>query len=466
VDLEPGSFRDRAGRIFYSNGGVYRALSARALAEWRALQGTRFFPRLVAEGKVIATQEAETAEAPDGEWAGTLKHERVPFVSYPYEWCFGMLRDAALLQLELLQAALAEGVTLKDATPYNVQWRGSRPVFIDVLSFRRLEPGEPWVGYRQFCQLFLYPLLLQSYKGIPFQPWLRGHIDGIEPRSIRRVFSARDLLRPGVLVDVVLHALSQERFDQSTSMNVRRELSSAGFGRELVIRNVKRLTRIVRGLPAPAALSPWSGYAESNSYDGADQAEKERFVSRVLAARRCRRWRIVWDLGANTGRYARLAVPNAEVVVALDADCASVERLYQAARAAGATSPLALVWDLADPSPGQGWRERERQDLLSRGRPQLALCLALIHHIVIGANVRLGDFVDWLADLAPHVVLEFVPRDDPMVERLLRHREERYEDYDLVPFERAVADAFQVLERSELPSGRRILYSLRSRRTT
>jgi len=224
---------------------------------------------------------------------------------------------------------------------------------------------------------------------------------------------------------------------------------------------VRRLTRIVRGLPAPSTVSPWSGYAESNSYDDADRAEKEDFVARVLAARR---WGLVWDLGANTGRFARLAVPHAEVVVALDADHASVERVYQTARETAATNPLALVYDLADPSPRQGWRERERQDLRSRGRPDLALCLALIHHVVIGANVRLHDFVDWLADLAPHVVLEFVLRADPMVERLLRHREETYEDYDLVPFERALEAAFDIQERRELPSGRRILYSARSRR--
>jgi hypothetical protein len=461
MDFEPGSFRDRAGRIFYSGGDVYRGLSPRALAEWRTLRSADFFRRLTAEGKIIGTEEVEPPDAPEGGWAGVLRHDRVPFVSYPYEWCFGMLRDAALLQLKLLQAALAEGMTLKDASPYNVQWRGSVPVFIDVLSFRRLEPGDPWVGYRQFCQLFLYPLMLQAYKRIPFQPWLRGHIDGIEPRAIRGVFSARDLLRPGVLVDVRLHALSQDRFDQTTSMNVRQELSKAGFRKELVIRNVTRMTRIVRGLPAPDTASTWSGYAESNSYDDDDRAEKERFVAQVLAARR---WRLVWDLGANTGRYARLAGLHAEVVVALDADCASVERLYQTGRETAATNPLALVYDLADPSPRQGWRESERKDLLSRGRPELALCLALIHHIVIGANVRLHDFVDWLADLSPRVVLEFVLRGDPMVERLLRHREETYEDYDLPPFEQALEAAFEILERRELPSGRRILYSLRSRR--
>ncbi len=345
VNYEPGSFRDRAGRIFYAGDEVYRALSPKALVEWQALQGATFFRRLMADGKLIATQEASLVDAPEGEWVAVLRHERIPFVSYPYEWCFGMLRDAALLQLELLLAALAEGMTLKDATPYNVQWRGSQPVFIDTLSFRRLEPGEPWVGYRQFCQLFLYPLLMQAYKGIPFQPLLRGRIEGIEPRTIRRAFSVRDMLRPGVFVDVLLHALSQDRFDQSTSVNVRRELRSAGFSKELVVRNVQRLTRVVRGLPAPPSSSPWSGYAQSNSYDDADREEKERFVGRALGTRR---WRLVWDLGANTGWYSRLAVAHAETVVALDVDHASVERLYQTTRETSATNPIALVYDVAD----------------------------------------------------------------------------------------------------------------------
>src|SRR4051794_26031589 len=194
---EPASFRDPEARVVYSpEGEVLRELSPRAQEDWAALERARFFRRALEEGRIVATEEI----AP-----GLLRHERVPFVSYPYEWPFSMLRDAALLQLELGRRALTADLTLKDASAYNVQWRGASPVFIDVGSFERLRPGEPWAGYRQFCMLFLYPLMLQAYKGLPYHAWLRGSLDGIAPSEARAVMSARDRLRRGVLTHVVLH---------------------------------------------------------------------------------------------------------------------------------------------------------------------------------------------------------------------------------------------------------------------
>ncbi len=170
----PGSFRDPESTVFADETGVVRALSERALADWNALAATAFFPRLAAEGKVVATErlgDDAAAGSVGGDWAGALRHETIPFVSYPYEWTFTMLRDAALLELELLTAALDEDFVLKDGSAYNVQWRGAQPVFIDVGSFEPLGPGEPWAGYRQFCMLFLYPLLVHALVGVPFHPW-------------------------------------------------------------------------------------------------------------------------------------------------------------------------------------------------------------------------------------------------------------------------------------------------------
>ncbi len=184
IQLEPGSFRDRHGRIVYHQDKVLRCLSESATAHWVTLKSKRFFQDAVAGGRLVATTEAEvdvgSFDLPNIEhWHTVLEHERIPFVSYPYEWPFGMLKEAALLQLQLLEAALGEDMILKDATAYNVQWRGVQPVFIDIPSFEVLEPGAAWVGYRQFCQLFLFPLMLQAYRQVPFQPLLRGMVDGI-----------------------------------------------------------------------------------------------------------------------------------------------------------------------------------------------------------------------------------------------------------------------------------------------
>lgn len=465
MELEPGSFRDRTGRIVYAGEEVYRVLTPPALADWEGVSGKAFFGRGLRDGRIIPTERVEPG--PDhplpagGPWAALLRHQRIPFVSYPYEWCFGMLRDAALLQLELLEAALAEEATIKDASSFNVQWIGARPVFIDVLSFRPLQPGEPWLGYRQFCELFLYPLLLEAYRGVPFQPWLRGRIDGIPPRDARRLFSLRDLFRPGVLAHVWLHARSEETWEEASG-NIRRELAAAGFRKELILANVRGLARLIRRLEPPRRESAWSRYGTEHGYEREDREEKERFVREAVGTRR---WRLVWDLGANTGDFSRIAAENAEYVVSFDADRLAVERTYEAGRrAGGAANVLPLVCDLADPSPSQGWRGQERKDLPARGRPELILCLALVHHLVIGANIRLPDFLDWLRRLGPFLVIELVDREDPMVQRLLRHRDrELYDDYDRSRFETELAAGFEILQRRELAGGRRILYFAKAR---
>jgi hypothetical protein len=229
--VDPGSFRDWDSRVFYDNGRVLRALSERGLADWRAVSGAPFFAEAVRAGKLVPTTQVDGAALPEPLRAGAaavLEHERIPVVSYPYEWPFAMLRDAALLELDLLARAIADDVTMKDASSYNVQWRGAKPVFVDVGSFERLEPGEPWQGYRQFCMLFLNPLLLQAYKGIAFQPWLRGSVRGISPAEARRALSFRDLFRPGVLTNVALHARLERRHGES-DRDVKRELRQAGF---------------------------------------------------------------------------------------------------------------------------------------------------------------------------------------------------------------------------------------------
>lgn len=457
---DPGSFRDWDSRVYALDGRVLRALGPDGLDGWRALAGSELFAAAVAEGKLVATEEVDERLPEEAGAAAVLEHERIPFVSYPYEWSFSMLRDAALLQLELVRRALDEDLTLKDASPYNVQWRGTSPVFIDVGSFERLREGEPWQGYRQFCLLFLNPLLLQAYTGAPFQPWLRGSLDGIHPDELRGVLSGRHRLRPGVLAHVVLHARLERRHGDG-ERDVKAELARAGFRKELVAANVRRLEKLVRRLRWEPGPTTWSDYGATTSYTEDDAARKESFV-REVAARRRRG--LVWDVGANEGRHARIAAEHADTVVAFDADAAVVDRLYRELAAEGATRILPLVGDVTDPSPGLGWRGRERLPLEERGRPELTLCLALLHHVSIAGNVPVTAFLDWLADLRTEIVLELPTRDDPRVAALLaRKRPGAHPDYDREPFERALAERFEVERSLELAGATRILYAARPR---
>ena len=465
--LEPGSFRDPDSRIFYTADGVFRALSEQGLSDFRALESTRLFERFTGEGRLVRTEALDgSSEVPDAltrECAGVLRHERIPFVSYPYEWPFSMLKDAALLQLDLLLAALDEDVVLKDSSPYNVQFRGAAPVFVDVGSFERLKEGEPWVGYRQFCMLFLYPLLLQALKDVPYHPWLRGSIDGISPAQIRSLMSFRDRFRRGLTSHVFLHARLEHRH-AARGGEVKRELRAAGFKKELIVANVRKMRKLVGRLDWSPPAGVWTEYGEKNSYTDEDAERKSEFVRR--AATEGGPFGLAWDIGCNNGRYSQIAAEGASYVVAVDADQGPVELLYRELREAGSESILPLTMNLADPSPNLGWRGLERKAMPERGRPNLILALALVHHVAISANVPVREFVDWLAALGSSLVIEFPTREDAMVRQLLApKREGLHPDYELGFFERCLADAFDVERRERLASGTRVLYFARPKGT-
>ena len=445
--------------MYYADDGtVLRGLTAEALEDFRQVASTAFFRRAIAEGRIVETELLESAPAGLERQAATLRHERIPFVSYPYEWPFAMLREAALLQLDLLLDALDEDVILKDGSSYNVQWKGATPVFVDVGSLEPMRPGEAWAGYRQFCMLNLYPLLLQAYKGVPFNARLRGSLEGIPPAEMRNLFSLRDVTRPGVFTHVRLHGSLEQRLAAS-ERNVRAELREAGFGKDLVRSNVERLHRLVRRLEPASTTSAWARYGPTTTYEEADAERKAEFVRNAASAGR---HRLVWDLGAGHGRYTRIAAEHADYAIALDADPAVVDRLFRSLAAEGGGSILSLVADLADPPPALGWRGRERVRLEERGRPDLVLCLALVHHLALSANVPLAELVAWLRSLDATLVVEFVAPEDPMAKRLLDRKPARLPAaYDRPTFERLLGEAFAIERTEELASGARVLYLCR-----
>jgi SAM-dependent methyltransferase len=453
--IEPGSFRDPESRVFYAGDEIYRALSKEGLEDFDALAESG----LLEDPRIVRTERADGAPAAAGmlptETAGVLKHELIPFVSYPYEWTFSMLKDAALLQLDLLLAALDRDLILKDSSPYNVQFKGGRPVFVDVGSFERVREGEPWVGYRQFCMLYLYPLLLQAAKGVPFQPWLRGSIDGITPAQMRGLMSFRDRFRRGLTTNVFLHARLEERYGDRAK-EVKRDVEKAGFNKQILVANVRKMRKLVSRLSWDPPPGVWTAYGERNTYSDADARRKDEFVREVATSRQ---WRLAWDIGCNNGRYSRIAAEGARYVVSFDADQGPVELLYRELRDQGDERILPLTINLADPSPGLGWREAERKSMPDRGRPDLVLALALVHHVAIGANVPVKEFLDWLAGLGAALVIEFPTREDPMVDKLLApKREGLHPDYELDFFERALQEAFLIERKERLESGTRILY--------
>ena len=455
--VNAGSYRDRDGRVYQCQDRVFRGLSAAALYNYQQLIEQPFYQKLTAAGKIIGTQKLRTEENPlpddvKTQWKGFIEHDPVPVISYPYEWSFSMLKDAANLQLHLVERAISNDFTLKDATPYNIQFINRKPVFIDIPSFEPLKQGEPWAGYRQFCEMFLFPLLLQAYKQCNFQPFMRAAINGIDVQTAAALFNFRDRFRKGVMSHVWLQSKLDRRYGGS-SENVRSSLKSAGFNRELILVNVSKLQKLIKELSWEPKGSEWGDYTKFHNYSDDDHQRKENFVRDAIRAESPE---IVWDIGCNTGQFSRIAAALCGQVVATDIDHVAVERLYLDEETPDNILPL--VQNLADPSPNWGWRNRERSDLQSRSRPDLVLCLALIHHVVITANIPLPEFIDWLAQLTDKLVIEYVSRKDDKVQTLLRNKEDKYQDYSRESLEASLNRHFRIHKQQNVNNGDRTLY--------
>ena len=471
---DPGSFKDPSGRVYLvadnaadapdaSGTRILRGLDEHAAAVMTRLLAEPFFQTMMRDDKVVATSQLNR-DHPSAQrivkqgWHSVLEHAPVAFISMPYEWCFSMLKDAALLTLHLLAQSIGNDWILKDATPFNIQYRGARPVFIDVPSFQPRAAFDYWRGYRQFSAMFLTPLLLDAHQGIAFQPLLRSRLEGIAPLEAINYFHGWRLMKRGVLAHVWLPARAEQR-----ALRI-------GIGKGNGDTNSKRrqpgvalpalvdsLSRLITGLRHQPVRSDWSQYTQTHSYNAESYAQKKDFVERHAAAARPQ---LAWDLGANTGEFARLVAAHARTVIAADSDHDSIERLYQSLRAHGPDNITPLVMDLANPSPDQGWAGAERPAFAHRRRPDFILCLALLHHLRLTANIPLSLITHWLRSLNATIILEWISRDDTMFRALLANKSDDYADYTPANFHAELGRHFTIEERLPLKNGTRELFLL------
>ena len=367
-----------------------------------------------------------------------------------------MLRDAALLTLETQSVAASAGFTLRDATAFNVQFRDTRPILIDTLSFERAEPGAPWIAYRQFCEQFLAPLALMAHRDVRLGLMLRDHIDGIPLDLAARLLPSRTRLNLGLGAHVHAHSRAQRRFaDEGAEAATSARKTTVSPLRQRAL--IDSLQRTIGKLDWEPAGTEWADYAENTSYDDTATTAKESLVRRFLDAAG---GEVVWDLGANTGRYSRIAADLGRRVVAWDVDPAATERHYRSIKRDGTTSILPLLLDLANPSPGLGWAGRERRSLSERSNADTLLALALVHHLAIGRNVPMSAISAYFASLARNLVIEFVPKGDPMVRKLLATREDVFVDYSVEGFAAAFAADWEVADEAPIAGTARTLFRL------
>lgn len=465
---DAGSFRDPCGRVVVTPQRVLRHLSAEGLKQWDAVERSSVRPPrmgeplLVGDTRLIPTRRLDSIDpdwptaSPASSPAAILEHERLPWISYPYEWSYGMLLASARLHLELLHDAISQGMILRDSTPFNVQFRGTRPVLIDVLSLGPFQPGQAWDGYRQFCETMLFPLLLSSWKGVNFRTLFRGRIEGIPVGECRRMLGWRDVLRRGMFK----HVLVQDWLGHQSAMSPSEPTLAGADLRPVVERNLRGLSRMLDSLRPPRSESHWINYDTVRPhYSADDQVLKDRFVARALSSGHLTSGnrRLVWDLGCNTGRFSRMAAEHADCVVALDSDPACIEQLYQQLVTEKNGTIIPAVVDIADPPGGLGWRNRERKAFFERGRPDTILALAVIHHLVFRHAIPLEDVIDWLTVLSTEVIFEFVGPDDVMVGELMRQRRQVHGGYSLERFEARLSRTHRIISRQSLCEGRRTL---------
>ncbi len=459
VERVPGSYRDPAGFVYRRDGTIFRQIDETFAPEWDHFLDSGLYHRLVESSVVIRHEDADVGLAAEPPAYRVIRPEPIDVISFPYEWSFSQLQDAALLTLRAQALALEAGMTLRDASAYNVQFQRGRPLLIDSLSFQRTEAGRPWIAYRQFCEHFLAPLALMARVDIRLGGLLRDHLEGIPLDLAARLLPGRTRISFGLGPHIHLHARAQRQHADDNAGP--QEDTTASMSPKRLATLIESLRDTVSGLSWEPAGTAWADYADNTSYDDEATAAKLAAVGDALAVIGGAR---AWDLGANTGRYSRVAADAGYRVVALDIDPAAVERGYRAIRADGREDILPLLADITDPSPALGWGSAERAGLLERIETDVILALALVHHLAIGSNVPLPMIASLFARLAPDAIVEFVPKADAMVQRLLAFREDVFADYTIEGFRDAFAPFFELVTETPIVGSARTVFHFRRRR--
>lgn len=413
--IEPGSFRDPDTRVFYESGRVLRGLGGRAAAADTIARDAGLMDRLVGRGLFIENWVVEDVDPPPGAPAEVIvESRRLPLVSYSSEWSFDMLREAALVTLEANLIALESGFILKDASAFNVLFDGEAPRVIDVSSIEAFGESGIWTAYGQFCDHFLSPLMLEAYAGMTYQEVLRGRVDGLPIGDLNRMLRGRAGLHRGVMTHVRLRGVLDRRAEGMDTES-REDVARTALPRETVAATIRKTMKLVAGLQS-SAPSVWADYEKALPYRDEAVEAKSAFVRRAAGATAGRGMAL--DVGANAGHFTRILADHFEYVVGIDTDPGAIDALFHTVKKEGVGALTPLVVDITNPTPGFGWRSRERSAFLDRVRPSFANWLAVVHHLCLGQGIPLRDVVALIYEVSDQAVVEFVDADDPMARHI------------------------------------------------
>lgn len=451
----PGSFRDPSGFLFYKNNIIYRQINKVYKENYDHLINSGLYETLTGRGLLIKHKEVDIRSPEPGKAYKIIKPEPIPFISYPYEWCFSQLKDAALTTFKIQKIAMDFGMILKDCSAYNIQFNRGKALLIDTISFEKYKEGSSWVAYRQACQHFLAPLALMSYRDIRFNQLFRIYLDGIPLDLASLLLPASTRFNFSLLSHIHLHARSQKYFaDKRVKINTRKisRLSLLGL--------IDNLESTIKKMKWHPAGTEWADYYDDTNYSTKAIEDKKEIISRMLKKTRTK---MLWDLGANDGLFSRIASGQNIFTVSFDVDYAAVEKNYLRSIKNNETYILPLILDLTNPSPAIGWENRERMSLTGRGPVDTVMALALIHHLAISNNLPFYKIANFLNQICRWLIIEFIPKNDSQVERLLYTREDIFPDYNRKNFENVSGNYFNIIMAEKIKDSKRILYLMEKR---
>lgn len=454
--IDKGSFRDPDGFVFKYQNSIYRQVNLSYKENYDFLIKSGLYKELEKANLLINHREVHNFKIRGSNAYKILKPEPLKFISYPYEWCFSEFKDAALATIKIQKAALEHGMTLKDASSYNIQFIAGKPILIDTLSFEKYEEGKPWDAYRQFCQHFLVPLVLASYKDVRLTNLLRTYIDGIPLDLAAKILPLKTFLSPSLLFHIHLHAKAQTNLAQKKAQFK----TSKKFSKNALLQLLESLEKTILKLSLKKKKSTWVDYYRDDSYTGVAFNHKVRIVGKILSDVKPK---TVWDLGANTGVFSFFASRRRIETVAFDNDPISVEENYLEMKKRGDKYILPLVLDLTNPSPSQGFAGEERMSLVERGPVDMVFALALVHHLAIANNITFEILAQFMRRITEWLIIEFVPKSDKKIKFMLSFRKDIFDKYNQDNFERQFSRYFTIENKIKIKSSERLIYVMRKR---
>ena len=450
-----GSFRDPQGFLFYHENLLYRQINKSYQENYDLLMNSGLYEKLTKKKLLIPHEEVSIQTIQDPKAYKIIKPELIPFISYPYEWSFSQLKDAALLTMKIQNIALEYKMSLKDASAYNIQFLNGKPVFIDTLSFEKSNMQKPWVAYRQFCQHFLAPLALMSYTDIRLNQLLKVYIDGIPLDLASSLLPFKTKFNFSLLSNIHFHAKSQQSYAGKPIQGKERKISKLGF-----IGLMNNLTSVIKKLKWQPEGTEWAQYYDNTNYSDDAFKIKEKIVSDFIDETKPK---TLWDLGANIGVFSRIASNKGILTISYDIDYSAVEKNYLQMKKTDEKNLLPLLFDATNPSPGIGWENSERMSFINRGPADTVMALALIHHFAISNNLPFVKISEFFASICQFLIIEFVPKNDSQVQKLLSSREDIFPFYDSQHFENDFKSNFNILDQKNIPSSERILYLMKKK---